>query len=526
MNSNAPSLGDLLTMLVKEGKRRILMLTALFAVTAILGLGIGLSLPKRFDAQTILLAEASNIIKPLMEGRAVATGVSEQVAITTQVVLSRKILRELLLFGGWVDAPPAPQPLPIQEEQLLQKLKARIKIDSPREEMIRIAYHDTDPARTLKMANRLAEIYMRESTASKERESRDAYDFIDKQVKEYGNKLADSHEKVLSYYRGEEKAAATPSPTPTPTPAVPGVTRPKVSPDQLAAWRAEETTLAAQLARTRAAAPTRQDLRQSVEQYRNRSSQIQAELDRLLATYTENHPDVKRVRRELAATNQDLLRAEQAATAGERAAANASALDDEVTAAARARLESVRARISAATGRRPVAHAPRLAAAKEVPVVEEMRGVGTDTTLSELLRRYEATRDMYQDLLKRRENARVSMELDAQHRGFTLRVHEPAEMPAAASSLRLMHLSLIGLFCAVMVPFAFLFLIVKFDRRVRTPQQIERLARVPLLVSIGYAPAQRDRSRRRARGLAVALMVAGVFAVYIAAFLIKLKTTS
>ena len=115
------------------------------------------------------------------------------------------------------------------------------------------------------------------------------------------------------------------------------------------------------------------------------------------------------------------------------------------------------------------------------------------------------------------------MELDAEHRGLTMRIQEPAEMPASASSLRLMHLSLIGLFLALLVPSAYLVLLVRFDRRVRSPQQIQRL--VPLLGSITYSPTHREKSRFRSRGMLAVLMVAGVFVVYIATFLIKLKTT-
>ena len=154
----------------------------------------------------------------------------------------------------------------------------------------------------------------------------------------------------------------------------------------------------------------------------------------------------------------------------------------------------------------------------------EMRGVGQDTRQSELFRVYDSTREVYQDLLKRRENARVSMDLDAEHRTFTMRVQEEAEVPATASSLRLMHISIIGLILAVAVPIGLLFGIVKFDRRVRMPQQIERLAHVPLLVSIPFEPG-RYRSLSRRRDLKVALLIGGVFVVYGTTFLIKILAT-
>jgi hypothetical protein len=153
-----------------------------------------------------------------------------------------------------------------------------------------------------------------------------------------------------------------------------------------------------------------------------------------------------------------------------------------------------------------------------------MKGVGQDTTLSELSQRYEATHDIYEDLLKRRENARVSMDLDAERRGLTMRIEEAAELPVVASGLRLFELSLIGLLVAFLVPAGTLFAIVRLDPRLRSGEQIERLARVPLLVSIPYAPAAAGLSSRR-RGLLAAAMVTGVAAVYAAVFIVRLVVT-
>ena len=78
-----------------------------------------------------------------------------------------------------------------------------------------------------------------------------------------------------------------------------------------------------------------------------------------------------------------------------------------------------------------------------------------------------------------------------------------------------MHLTIIGLILAMLVPLGFLFAHrASSISRVRTPQQIERL--VPLLVSITYAPSHREKSRLRSRDLLAALLVGGVFVVYLA----------
>jgi polysaccharide chain length determinant protein (PEP-CTERM system associated) len=520
MTPHTNNLGDLLSLLYKEGKRRILLLSILFSVVALAMLVVGMLTPKRYDAQTVLQVDSANIIKPLMEGRAMPTGVSDRASVVNEVISRKSILREILKSGGWLNPPPTPQ----EEERKMQRLRARIRIDSPREELIRILYHDTDPLRAQRLTNEIAQIYLRESRGAKERESREAFEFIDKQVRDYGDKLAVAHEKVLAYYRGQEPAltpeAPTAAPSPSPVKRLPA--------DQLAALRAEEASLTAQLGRNRPASQNPQETRQAEDHHRNRLAQLQSELDRLLAAYTDQHPDVKRVRREITTVQDQLKGAERARIDRERAAAATSALDDEVERAARARLAEVQRRISAATGvvRRP---RPIAAVGRAVPderTDPEMRGVGQDTTLSELLRRYESTRDIYQDLLKRRENARVSMTLDAENIGLTARVLEPADVPVNPTGLRLMHFCMAGMALALLLPLGILFALVRFDPRVRSAQQIERLARVPLLVSIPYKPAPKDIAQQRTRMLLVGLIFASVFAAYGFVFLMKLKTAS
>jgi len=518
-------LGDLVSLSLKEGKRRLLALSVMFAVVAIVALAIVLKTSKSWDATAVIVAEGNNIIKPLMEGRAVPTTVADQTALVTQIMQSRRILREILTFGGWLS--PARKLDPRDEEKLLGQLKSRMRIESLKGELIRISYRDTDPRRTYQIANRIAEIYVREGSEGKERESREAFDFISKQVKEYGEKLGEAHEKLLAYYRGQDTTPVTGT-AQAPAPIAPA--RLKISPDQLAALRLEEATLAAQVGRRAAAAP-RDDARQTEDQYRTRVLQLQTELDRLLATFTDQHPDVKRVRRDLAGAKDELRRVEQARLDRDNAHAAASALDDQVTAAARGRLEEVRRQIAAATGTRPRSPSSSTRPAAMVVqtdamTVPEMRGVGQDTQLSELSRRYEATRDVYQDLLKRRENARVSMELDLERRGLTLRIHEAAEMPVTASGLRLLHQTAIGLVFALVVPIGFLVALVRFDPRVRSPWQVERLARLPFLVAIPYAaPTSRELRDRNHRMMAIAL-ITGVFLVYLVVFIIRLKSNN
>ena len=56
-----------------ELKRHAVLYTGIFAALALVALGVGLLLPKKYASTTTILVEESNIIAPLMEGRAVPT---------------------------------------------------------------------------------------------------------------------------------------------------------------------------------------------------------------------------------------------------------------------------------------------------------------------------------------------------------------------------------------------------------------------------------------------------------------------
>ncbi len=524
MSTQITLMRDMLALFLKEGRRRIVTLGLLFSALAFIGLVVGMILPKKWEASALLIAEERNIIKPLMEGRAVPTTIGDQKAVVNQVVLSHRILREVLAFGGWLPRKISAQ----DEERLLVQMKSRIKISSPRDELIRISYQDSDRWRTFKVANKLAEIYVREGAAAKERESREAFDFISKRVQEYGDKLTLAQQDLLAHYNGQDRGAPRAAVDIVPEGSPPaGALRGGVTPAQLATLRAEEATLSAQIGRRSLAGPS--ESRQTEDQYRSRVLQLEAEVNRLITRYTDEYPEVKRAKRDLEIARQDLETAEKARGDRESARAAASALDDGVTRAARARLDEVQRQISAATGirRRPTGRGALVPAAAVATGTErEMRDVGTDTTLSGLYRHYEATRDVYQDLLKRRENARVSMDLDVERRGLTLRIQEAAELPATAISMRLLHSTTVALLIAFLVPLGLLFALVRLDPKVRSGWQIERFSRVAVLAAIPDAPAARYKSNRRRQELLVVLMVGGVFLIYGVVFLIKQKMSS
>src|SRR5262249_33999412 len=125
--------------------------------------------------------------------------------------------------------------------------------------------------------------------------------------------------------------------------------------------------------------------------------------------------------------------------------------------------------------------------------------------------------------LKRRENARVSMNLDEEGRGLTFRIQEPAVMPVRPSGLRPMHFAIAGIALGIALPLGLLFGYARFDPRVRSAAMIERLAGVPVLVAIPAYPTPSDRRRKTTQHILVLILIAAVVATYAAMYLLRME---
>lgn len=499
--------GELLPAMLREARRHQLVIASIFAAIAVVALLAGLFLlPRKYIVTTSVLAQESDIIQPLLENRAVSTRAVDRAGLARQVVFGRKVMSRLLAIGGWLDDKPSA----VQQDRLMEQVRDRTRIVNARENLVQITYFDSEPERAYKVAAAMADLLIEESLASKERESREAYEFIDSQVNDYHRKLTEA-ESNLQAYRSDN-ADAQPGSIADVNARITAL-RTQVEQNRMTTMElhSREQTLAAQLSGESAvtAVQTRETL------YRTQLIELQNQLDDLLLRYTEKHPDVIRVRHQMA----DL---QAAMEAEQRRGSQPGAQDD---AAVRANPMYQQLRQQLAQVRSDIAAAQSRMGASQSLLDEELgrsrRIAASESTLAELTRDYEVNRDIYQDLLRRRENARVSMELDRERRGLTMRIQDPAQMPVRPSGLRPLHIALGGLGAGIAVPLGLLFLLVKFDPRVRAPGQIERQGNYPVLTVVPPNRTRRDRRREFARTALAASLVMAVFIAYGLAYFIR-----
>lgn len=471
----------------EEVRRRPVLLALLFAVVALVILAMGLAAPKKYTSSTTILVEESNIIEPLMKGRAVPTTVVDRAAIAREVAFSRKVMNQLLETGGWLKDNPSA----IEKERLINQIIGRTEISNPRENLslIQITYSDSDPMRAFAITRRYAELIMQESSLAKQIESRKAYAFIDSQVAQYRKRLADAEQKLADYRRvnpdarpgSEEEVSRRIAELRN------EVDRSRMD---LVDQSSQAGAMQSHLSREATFGPA--GARDS--EVRSRLITLQSERDALSAKYTDQHPDLVRVTQQIGELQRQL------SGGGGRAAPQATG-----STAFDPAYSDIRTRMAEASSR-SAASASRVALGQTL-LAEEMersnRIAASAGELGALTRDFEVNRNLYQDLLDRRENARLSMNLDAQSGGLNFRIQEPAAIPLQATGLRLKHVAIAGLVLAIALPLVLLVLWIKYDPRVRSATQIEHLAGLPVLGSIPMRPAA-SRSAQPVRDLRLA----------------------
>ncbi|HEV7777454.1 MAG TPA: XrtA system polysaccharide chain length determinant [Luteibacter sp.] len=513
MSGELTPFGGMLPALVSEARRRRLAIGTIFAVIALAALAVGLMWPKKYEASTTILAQESSIITPLMEGAAQTTANKNRAGIARDVVFSRKVMGEILASGGWMST----HPTPIEQDRMIESIKSHTNVQTSRDNLITISYFDSDPKRAYDVTRQLGQLFISESLASKQRESRDAYEFINSQVEAYRQKLTDAEDKLKSYRDANADAR----------PGSEVDTNTRIS--QLRT-QIENTRMAVMEKSSQAAAISAQLSGESEVNaiqttggiYQAQLAQLQGDLDHLLLTYTDEYPDVVRLRHQIQDLKQQMAQSDANRQNADRAG---TPMPMENSVQMNPLYQQMKIQLATTRGD-AAATAARLAASETMLQSELERSkriANSENVTSELTRDYNVNRDVYQDLLKRRENARVSMNLDAEQRGLTFLIQNPAVMPLVPSGLRFMHFGLAGMALSLAIPFGLLFGLVRLDPRVRSVWQLERATGLSVLASIPFYPTPRDRRRDHLHNILLALIVAGVAAVYLILFWLRMK---
>lgn len=461
------------------------------------------SMPSVYQSSSRIYVDTTNVLQPLLRGIAVQSNLDAQVQLMQQTLLSRPNLAEVARKTDY----DLSARTPAETEALLNSLRQRTSVASNREDVFLISFQDRDPTRARDVVQALLTIFVESNLGQSRQDLDTAEEFIDRQIADYEARLVEAEDRLAQFKQqhldvvlgeGSYLSRATAA----------NRTKRQFEED-LSIAIAQRDLLRAELRNVPETVPTTQLTSGPPDDIQYRIVELEAQLRQLLAQYTKKHPDVVTTQRQLDAL---LAKQEEARAAlnesSQASSADATAFGTPNPVYSQLKLQMVQVeteienlRRRAATAR---AEAEALATkAEDVPRVE--------AEYQRLNRDYDIIKARHDDLLARRESARVSRNREAVGQEVQYRLIEPPNVPSkpVGPNRPLLLTAVLTLAAAAGIGVAFMLALL--DTSFSTAHELRNFAALPVLGSVS------DTERAAAKTFAGSMALgAGALALILA----------
>lgn len=501
---------EIFSLVLKESYARRNLLVAIFVIISLTVLAVGSVWPKKYTASVLIEVDTSNILQPLMQGRAEATKPIDHVANAREIVFSDENLDNILQQELWINEFETEK----DAARLKGKIKEKVNINRFGQNLIRMEFQDKDAVRAYETLNIMVDFFIARGEQAKINESQSAFDFINKQVEDYLQKLIEVEDGIKKFR----------SDNPDVRPGLITEVSNKISKlkDQIETTDLEirEERIKHESLKKQLSGEALIAISQTKEgQYLSKIAELQNEVDTLKLDYTDTYPDIIRLNSQIAELKAEL----KDEIERRKAVISSSKENGEVYIDESMKIsplyQELRSSLSA-TETKIVTLKTRRSELNKMLENEYARAAQihkAEAHLSDLTRNYQVNQDIYQDLLKRRENARVSKTLDQENQGLTFKIQEPAKVPLIPTGLRFLHFIVLGPVLAFGAAVGLIYLLVQFDPRVRSTKTIINELNLPVLAEISQLK-NRDEvlsEKKNIIMLSAVLVITGAIYVYI-----------
>jgi len=404
-------------------------------------------MPDRYEASARIWVDTQSVLKPLMSGLAVQPNIDQQVDILSRTLINRPNIEKLIRMADLDHSVMNKE----EQDELTDRLIKTLQIKGAgRDNLYTLSYRDEQPEKAKRVVQSLASIFVESSLGNKRRDTDSAKQFIEEQIKVYEAKLGDAENRLkdfklrhLEINNAEGKNVFVRM----------GEIETALNQARLSLREAENSreaikrqiageqpTLAspgALLGSTRIAVP----------EVDGRLETLKRNLDTLLQSFTEQHPDVvgtKRVIAELEEQRRQEVAARMAVAAAKGQNVQIVTINNEnpvyqklkvALAEAEAQVASLQTRVNEYEAR----YNRFKAAMKVLPEIE--------AEFAQLNRDYEVHKKQYETLVARRESAAISGQMDVSTSIAEFRVIDPPRVsprPIAPNRPLLFGLALLG----------------------------------------------------------------------------------
>lgn len=446
---------DLLYSLQREAIQHRRACVIVFLVICFIGLIAGWLLPKKYETDAILYADETNIIEPLLEGRAEVTEV-DNVERAKEMIRTRRILSEVAKKSGLINEGDSVA----KQERVVSGLRSSVSVRKVGKTHFRVSYSNSNPDLSFEVLRNTVNVFIEDAAKKKKDESVSAYRFIDSQVQSYKHQLELAEEKLKEFKSGNRDGSE-------------GAVEKRI--DKLRAdiedikldiedWQARIASIRQQMN----SESKYQTAKGKADNLKKRRLVLTDELEQLQLLYQESYPDIVSLKAQIAEIDSSLgdMDAFAAGVATSSSEQSINPLFEEL------RKQKADAEVNLKTQKRRLKSLNGLLE-KEYERTE--RVASNQAELTELVRDYDVTREVYEEMLSRKESARLSMTLDLEGQGVAYKIQEPPVYPLQPSGMRFIHVAIIGPILALLVPLGLLLAYIIMDPRIRAVSTLKEV---------------------------------------------------
>ena len=473
--------------------RRKGLIVAVFAVVSVLGAYLAAILPEVYQSSTLILVTPQRVPASFVTST-VTMDLGERMQSIIQEILSRtqleKIIQEFNLY-------PTSSKGELLEERV-ERLRKAVKVDFRRNNVFQLSYESENPEKAKQVAGRLASLFIEQNLQVREQQAMGTKSFINAEAERLRKEL-EEQESVVTQYRAANRYEL-PDQLDTNLRTLEQLRRElEASNLRIAGLQERKGVLQKQVVESDILGV---DLLGGFSMTSGDSGtqnvQLQMkkkELESLLQRYSEKHPDVVRVKKEmqaLEAQNKDLV-SNKPASPAKNSSINPlkQVLQTQIT-DIEAELQALRSQNERLRGQIGVLQA-------RVDNTS-IRGI----ELSKISRGYEITLRKYQDLLGKGLESELSENMEKKQKGEQFQVLDPANFPLKPVRPNRQMIVLLALLAGLGAGVGLALVWDNLDTSFKGSNELEAYVNIPLLATI---PASLTRGsvldQRRAQGLLV-----------------------
>ncbi len=389
-------------------------------------------LPKRYEAKSTIFIE-SNVINELIKGVAVTPSMEDRIRVLRYAMLSRDLVSKALTDLD-VDAKDQKK----FEEKILEYQKYT-QISVKDNDLFIVSIRDRDPKFAMNYINTLVRRYVEENVSAKREEAYGANRFLTEQVIQFKEKLDKADEKIINFRREKGIYMAVDEVS-----VIQEIKQLKTEIENINIMR---TQLVATKNITQTQLKNEEPMTVAFSRHAGNATTITAlenKMQQLLVRYTENYPEVVRIKAEIEALKKQAAAKPQGAPTGDTTEPEMSTMNPVYQQLKQTFLQT-EAEIDALDARKRQLSA--LVGRKEAELRYIPEGM---KVLTDLEKERDSYKNIYEQLLARVGQSEVSKEMEIQDKATTFRIVDPAVLPIKPASPNRVKLIFIGIFLGIL----------------------------------------------------------------------------